>query len=482
MRRFVILTVSSLLCLGWGIGTSAGVGARAHADPATGSVVSAVPAAVPGSFVSLNPARVLDTRGGFGANGPVPANGSISVQITGAAGVPATGASAVVLNVTVTSPAGNGFITVYPDGTSTPNASNLNFLTGQTIPNLVVVPIGTNGKIRLANGSPGTTQLIADVAGYYLSGAPTAPGTFQSLNPARVLDTRGGFGAAGPVPANGSISVQITGAAGVPATGVSAVVLNVTVTSPAGNGFITVYPDGTSTPNASNLNFLTGQTIPNLLVVPLGTKGKIRLANGSPGTTQLIADVAGYYLSGAPTAPGTFQSLNPARVLDTRGGFGAAGPVPANGSISVQITGAAGVPATGVSAVVLNVTVTNPAESGFITVYPDGTSTPNASNLNFLTGQTIPNLVVVPLGTNGKIRLANGSPGTTQLIADVAGYYLSGAPTAPGTFQSLNPARVLDTRGGFGAAGPVPANGSISVQITGAAGVPATGASAVVLK
>src|SRR5664279_4697267 len=324
MRRIVILVISSLLCLGWGIGTSAAVGARAHTDPGTGSVVSAVPAAVPGSFVSLNPARVLDTRGGFGAAGPVPANGSISVQITGAAGVPATGASAVVLNVTVTSPAGNGFITVYPDGTSTPDASNLNFLTGQTIPNLVVVPIGTNGKIRLANGSPGTTQLIADVAGYYLSGAPTAPGTFHSLNPARVLDTRGGFGAAGPVPANGSISVQITGAAGVPATGASAVVLNVTVTSPAGNGFITVYPDGTSTPNASNLNFLTGQTIPNLVVVPLGTNGKIRLANGSPGTTQLIADVAGYYLSGAPTAPGTFQSLNPARVLHTRGRRGAA--------------------------------------------------------------------------------------------------------------------------------------------------------------
>src|SRR5664279_4276510 len=429
MRRFVILTVSSLLCLGWGIGTSAGVGARTHTDPATASVVSAVPAAVPGSFVSLNPARLLDTRGGFGAAGPVPGNGSISVQITGAAGVPATVVSAVVLNVTVTSPVGNGFITVYPEGTSTHNASNLNFLTGQTIPNLVVVPLGTNGKIRLANGSPGTTQLIADVAVYYLSGAPTAPGTFQSLNPARVLDTRGGFGAAGPVPGNGSISVQITGAAGVPATGASAVVLNFTVTSPAGNGFITVYPDGTSTPNASNLNFLTGQTIPNLVVVPLGTKGKIRLANGSPGTTQLIADVAGYYLSGAPTAPGTFQSLNPARLLHTRGRFGAAGPVPGNGSISVQITGAAGVPATGVSAVVLHVTVTSPAGYGFITVYPDGT----------------------------------------------------GAPTAPGTSQSLNPARVLDTRGGFGAAGPVPANGSISVQITGAAGVPATGASAVVL-
>ena len=189
MRRFVILTVSSLLCLGWGVGTSAGVGARAHTDPGTGSVVSAVPAAVPGSFVSLNPARVLDTRGGFGAAGPVPANGSISVQITGAAGVPATGASAVVLNVTVTSPAGNGFITVYPDGTSTPNASNLNFLTGQTIPNLVVVRVGENGKIRLANGSPGTTQLIADVVAFSAQSSSSTCPTGQIGTPPNCYPT-----------------------------------------------------------------------------------------------------------------------------------------------------------------------------------------------------------------------------------------------------------------------------------------------------
>ena len=129
---------------------------------------------------------------------------------------------------------------------------------------------------------------------------------------------------------------------------------------------------------------------------------------------------------GAPTAPGAFTSLAPNRVLDTRTQFGAAGPVPAQGSISVQMTGRGGIPATGVSAVALNVTAVSPTSAGYITAWPSLTNRPEASNLNFSPGQNIPNMVIVPVGTDGKISLFNGSGGTVQLLADVAGYYLAG--------------------------------------------------------
>ena len=59
---------------------------------------------------------------------------------------------------------------MYPAGATVPNASNLNFTAGQTIPNLVTVKVGSDGKVKLTNNSPGTAQLIADVAGYYLPG------------------------------------------------------------------------------------------------------------------------------------------------------------------------------------------------------------------------------------------------------------------------------------------------------------------------
>ena len=379
-----------------------------------------------GAFKPLAPSRILDTRTNTGARGPVPALGSIAVQVTGKGGVPTTGVAAVALNVTAVSPSGGGYITAWPSGTNRPAASNLNFSAGQNIPNLVIVPVGANGKIQLFNGSGGTVQLLADVAGYYLAGAPTLPGTFGSLAPSRILDTRTNTGARGPVGALGSISVQVTGKGGVPTTGVSAVALNVTAVSPSTAGYITAWPSGTARPNASNLNFQSGRDIPNLVIVPVGADGKIQLFNGSGGTVQLLADVAGYYRAGTPAAIGAFKSLTPNRILDTRTNTGARGPVAALGTISVQVTGKGGMPTTGVSAVALNVTAVSPSAAGYITGWPSGSTRPNASNLNFDPGRDIPNLVIVPVGADGKIQLFNGSGGTVQLLADIAGYYRSG--------------------------------------------------------
>jgi hypothetical protein len=57
---------------------------------------------------------------------------------------------------------------VYPDGLSRPTVSNLNFSAGETIPNLVVVPV-VDGKIVFYNGSGGNVQIVADVEGYFAS-------------------------------------------------------------------------------------------------------------------------------------------------------------------------------------------------------------------------------------------------------------------------------------------------------------------------
>ncbi|GAA2128336.1 hypothetical protein GCM10009825_07550 [Arthrobacter humicola] len=182
-------------------------------------------------------------------------------------------------------------MTAYASGAARPNASNLNFSAGQTVPNLVTVPVGSDGKVTLFNSSSGTSQLIADVAGYYLPGTPTATGAFKAAGPTRILDTRN----TAPVAANTAVSVQVAGANGV-TTGALAAVFNLTVTSPTSFGFITAYPNGSGLPNASNLNFSAGQTVPNLVSVALGPDGKVSLFNRSSGSAQLIADLAGYFL------------------------------------------------------------------------------------------------------------------------------------------------------------------------------------------
>ena len=130
----------------------------------------------------------------------------------------------------------------------------------------------------------------------------------------------------------------------------------------------------------------------------------------------------------SPTTPGSFASLAPTRLLDTRIGLGAPqAAVQPGATLRLQVAGRGGVPASGAGAVVLNVTVTQPGQGGYLTVYAGGAARPTASNLNFVAAQTVPNLVVAPIGGDGTVALFNGSGSTVQLIADVAGYHLAGS-------------------------------------------------------
>jgi hypothetical protein len=367
----------------------------------------------------VTPARILDTRTGNGAS---PARlgqaSSISLQVGGRGGVPESGATAVVLNVTVTEPTALSFLTAWPAGTAQPLASNLNFVAGQTVANLVTVKIGAGGKVNLHN-FVGTTHVIADVAGWYGFDG----GRYSSLSPARILDTRAGNGApAAQLGAGSAMTLQVTGRGGVPATGVSAVVLNVTVTDTASGGWLAAWPAGQSLPLVSNLNYVAGQTVPNLAIVKVGAGGAVNLYS-SGGPLSVIADVAGYFGDAGGAGAG-FASVVPSRILDTRTGNGAPVAKVAPGiPISLQVTGRGGVPTTGVSAVVLNVTVTEPASGGWLAAWPAGEALPLVSNLNYVAGQTVPNLVVVKVGAGGKVNLYS-SGGPVHVIADVAGYFL----------------------------------------------------------
>src|SRR6185437_9602867 len=124
----------------------------------------------------------------------VAARGTLPVTVAGVGGVPPTGASAVVLNLTVTGALAPGYLTPYPSGLARPTTSTLNHGAGDTRANLVTVRLGADGKVDLYNGSLGATDLIVDLAGYYLDGPATSPGTFVAVDPVRVLDTRTGTG------------------------------------------------------------------------------------------------------------------------------------------------------------------------------------------------------------------------------------------------------------------------------------------------
>ena len=385
-------------------------------------------------YTSITPARILDPR----PSSPVTADGigrplnpseEFDMQVTGMGGVPVSGVSAVVLNITVVSPAAGGFLSAYPAGRPRPGASNLNFTGGQTVPNLVKVKVGDLGRVTLFNGSGGQTHTIVDVAGWYSDGtSPVAGGTYTPLDPVRIVDSRPGRPPAGdgidaPLAPVSTANVTVTGKGGIPATGVSAVVLNVTVTGSSAGGFLTAFPAGTTRPNASNLNFGTGQTIANLVIVKVGTGGAVTLFNGSAGTAHVLVDVAGYFTdSTSGLVAGNFQSLTPSRVLDTR--VAPLVKIAPGQTITVQISGRGRVPVSGAVAVAMNVTAVAPANGGFLTIYPaDAASRPVVSNLNFAAGKIVPNAAIVKLSPTGQVKLYNGSAGSTHVLFDVAGWY-----------------------------------------------------------
>jgi hypothetical protein len=337
--------------------------------------------------------------------------------------------AAAVINVTVTNTTATSYLTAFPTGSARPNASNLNWTGGTTVANLVEVAIGSNGQVSVYN-AVGNTDVVFDVAGWVNRPVmtPGVDGRYNPLVPARILDTRDGTGGfTTPVGPGQTITVHVTSRGLVPANGVEAVILNLTATGPTAASYLTVYPTGATRPTASNLNFVAGQTLPNRVAVALGTGGQVDIYN-PVGSVNVIADVNGWFTD--TTTGGTGSSLTPLtplRILDTRNGTGGFSvPVGPNQSIALQVAGVGAIPSMAAAippkAVILNVTVTGPTSGSYLTVWPDGVGRPNTSDLNFVPGGTIPNLVVVQVGATGKVDFYNAA-GSVHVIADVMGWY-----------------------------------------------------------
>jgi len=435
-------------------GTSSAVGV-------TGDTYTYVTPATAGPYTAVSPLRICDTRAGnpSGLSGPAAqCNGTgdagstlvarvpLTIDVAGQFGVPGD-ASAVVVNVTAIRPSATGYVTVYPAGAAVPTASNLNVRTGQVVPGLVEVGVGTAGGVSVVANVG--TDLAIDLEGYVTPGGSSGAGLYNPLpGPARICDTRagnpsgltGGDAQCDGTSEDGSrlaagtpLDVTVDGHGGVPASGVSAVVLNVTVTAPAAHGYLTAYPQGTAAPTASNLNFAAGETVPNRVIVPVSVTGQVSFVANQ--ATDVLVDVSGWFSTAGGSGDSFVPASAPVRICDTRPGDpsglfgpeaqcdGAAGvgePVGAGSTLTVHVAGLAGVPADA-KAVVVNVTAVQPSTKTYLTVFPSGTP-PLVSDLNPSPGTVEPNLVVATVSAGGTFTVFNFA-GSVNVVVDVAGWY-----------------------------------------------------------
>ena len=221
--------------------------------------------------------RLVDTR----TTAKLRAGQVLTVPVAGAAGVPASGASSVTLNLTTTN-SDPGYLTAYPCDETRPGTSSVNPQAGVAVANLTNVKLSAAGTVCIF--SEVATDLLVDVTGW--SGATGVP--YNPTAGVRAYDSR----STGRLEAAGVVEVPLAGRAGVPAIGALSVTLNITSVN-SNPGYVTAYACDTPRPDTSSLNPQAGNAVANLGTITLSATGSVCLFTETP--TDLIVDVLGWW-------------------------------------------------------------------------------------------------------------------------------------------------------------------------------------------
>ncbi|WP_460527167.1 golvesin C-terminal-like domain-containing protein [Flindersiella endophytica] len=431
--------------------------------------------------------RILDTRT---TGGQIQAGTVRTVDVAGVAGLPADGIGAVFANVITVAPQARGGLHVWNPDEPEPTIDNVRYPGGVSSSALLATKVSADGKVAIGNRGAYPVQVVIDIQGWFTgtgSAVKSEGGEYRALQPVRIVDTRNGLGGyQGTIGAGASKSFKVTGVAGpgVPASGVSAVAVTVTATDASADSLVTVWPTGQPRPSAAQLSVTQGKAVANTVIAKVGAGGQVDVYNAT-GALNVIVDVQGYFTDTTVTpGGGTFVATDATRIYDTRSGLGGNSNPLTGGQIrDVQVAGQGGVPATGVSAVAVNVTVTDPTTAAGVQVFPAGGVQPGISSLQTQAGRNMSALVQVKLGTGtaaGKISVFANS-GQMALIVDVAGYYLDNTQSGRDLFVPINPQRIYTSTTDWTSGATQAIKVAGAKNSSGDVVVPATGATAVVL-
>lgn len=384
----------------------------AHAD-AAGKGGDYVP-------VSSSPV-VLDTRSGVGATGERGEASTTTFTVTGG-GIPTTGVSSVVLRVSLLNPTESTWAVLWPDGQTRPGTTMVSAGAGEQISNIAVVKLGPQGKVSVYNAA-GKTHMVAEVQGYFTGAQGTTGGGFVPVAHTRVIDTRSGTGTStGTIPAGGTRTVTITG--GVVPTGAGAAMVNLLVPGAAEAGWLDAGP-GTSL-NRAVFNYEAGSTQSGA-VLALPDDGRVTFRNRGPNPVNLVVTAEGYFGKASNQGAGLRDLTK--RLINTRTA-GNGQPLAANASLDVQVGGISGMATQAVEGVAVNITVT-PEAAGYLKAWPTGEAAPAVSVMDFKADVWRGNMIVLKPGSDGKIRILNGSSKPAHVIVDLQGWFANPVTTVP---------------------------------------------------
>jgi hypothetical protein len=205
----------------------------------------------------------------------------------------------------------------------------------------------------------------------------------------------------------------VLGRAGIPRSGVSAIVANIEVNNPTAAGYVRLTPAGVSNATSTQ-EYLPRQTISAATTVKVGAGGAI-WARLSRGSAHIFIDVLGWYGTSGDTSGASFHPVNTSR------SYGTGAPVLSSTyDRDVAVAGTSSVPLSGAVAVVANVETARAWGSGYLRVTPGGTVSQTATQ-HYVGGRDVSNLAIVKLN-QGMIKL-HLSRGAAYVFVDVSGYF-----------------------------------------------------------
>jgi hypothetical protein len=200
-------------------------------------------------------------------------------------------------------------------------------------------------------------------------------------------------------------------------TSLAGVVANVTIAGASAPGYVELSPGTQPSTGTSSANARVGGVAANRVLI--GTENGQLTVRYQGGTAAVIVDVVGYFTRDGSGA--RYTSVTPTRIVDSRTGTAVSGPLGANSTTNVPVTGVGPIPGSAAS-VMATLTSVDATQTTFFTAWAAGQPRPYTSDLNPSVGAPRANAAVLWPGTGRASSIYNAA-GTSGVIVDVTGYF-----------------------------------------------------------
>lgn len=379
-----------------------------------------------GVFVAVKPTRIYESSATGSSRATSTAG--VVVKALGAGGVPASGVSAVVVDVAARSTTGTTNVYVKTSGQ---DAQSSVLSTGGTTgwqTNTVVVKPSSSGNITVETSSQ-PVDFNIDVQGYFTSSSTDASiGGFVVLDsPTRLLGTNTGIGLPqAKLAAGTTYPVQVANRSEIP-TSATAIFANVRVLNASASGSLKIGASGSGVgASVTSVTYNPNDYSDSGMSIKLSSSGKLDVYISS-GTADVIIDVQGYFTSGSDGA--SFTPLANASIFDSR----PSQTLAAGQTRIVRVAGVAEIPWSESGAVAVTIAALNGTASGSASIFNPDFGEPGTSNVAWKApydGQPDQSTAIVPISDTGTVAVKNNTSGSVDIRLSVQGWFTRVHPMA----------------------------------------------------